>query len=330
MRRWWLPGLCIAAACLACGIALIPGWRATAFGISRREPFVDGRPVSFWSEALRSQNAADYGRATNVLSSAGAVAVPILVGDLQDEDPLFRMHLSTALARIGAPAVPELVGALEHANPYVRAGAARALGEIGPAARAAIPALITELTDQYRFVVLASATALQRIGSDSIGPLCEALRDRDNSERIMITGIFGRMGADAGDAAPALSAALTDSDANLRGAAAEALAAIGPPAKASIPALTRALDDAEPRVRLYAAAALWEVQREPDLPVRCLLTLVKTGSRPTRLLALRELQDMGPAAKSAVAIVRAACSDPDVAVVVAAKRALQKIDPAVK
>src|SRR5579885_3404688 len=147
MRRWWLPGLCVAAASLACAIAVMPGWRTTAFGIAHCEPFVAGRPVSYWSEALRSENAADYGRATNALSLAGPVVVPILVGDLQDEDPLFRMHVSTALARIGAAAVPQLVAALKHANPYVRSGAARALGEIGPTARVAIPALITDLAD---------------------------------------------------------------------------------------------------------------------------------------------------------------------------------------
>lgn len=126
-----------------------------------------GRTLSQWIAALRSEQLPLRVRAITALSEAGpaaSVAVPALPGVFREREASPLQPLAAmALARVGVRAIPQLERALAHESPQTRAGAALALGLIGRPAYGTAPALRRLLLDRDRLVRTAAAGVLRGI-----------------------------------------------------------------------------------------------------------------------------------------------------------------------
>jgi HEAT repeat protein len=209
------------------------------------------------------------------LGARAKVALPTLLGALQDEDPYVRLVAASALLRIdrslgikaGVPVLNELLksekshrhlevmGVLRELGPEagmtaaalgqvlstssqdleMHQQAALTLAEIGPESRAAIPALRGALGDSPIITRMAAARALWQAG-------CQR------------------------EAAPIVMKALKDPDNEVRKVAAETLGKIGPKARMVVPELRSMLQDKKAPMRADLALALWRVGKEGDCP----------------------------------------------------------------
>jgi HEAT repeat protein len=153
----------------------------------------------------------------------------------------------------------------------------------------------------------------------------------------------------------ALAKAASDGDPEVRYRSIAVLSKIGPTAKASLPALKTALQDSEKQVRLRAALSICKIDprdrsfepvlisamREGDgktlrevgemganagFAVPTLTALLGHGSPQVRVLAANDLAQIGPAAASATASLKAAKQDSNPRVMRAAEAALERIE----
>jgi vesicle coat complex subunit len=207
-----------------------------ALACGKKEPLHEGKPASYWKEAL------------------------------QDQDPKVRKHAITALGGLKVKeAVPQLTAALTDRDDEVRAKAAEALWSLGPESKEAVPALVPLLKDRSASVRLNAAGALGEIGPDArdaLPALKDALKDSDAYVRAQAATSLGKFGPEAGSAVGALAEALQDRDKNVRVAAAYALAELGPAAKAALPALKEAAKSKDGDVRSAVGTALKAVEKE--------------------------------------------------------------------
>jgi HEAT repeat protein len=209
-------------------------------------------------EALRVGRPGPFGASggpvfMEAIRAIGALAVPVLVDALSDDDPRMRLYIVDLLHQIGEPdAVLALTGALRDPEWRVRWRAADALGRLG--SDAAVPDLVEMLSDSSKDVRISAAWALGKIGHGAAVPgLIRLLHDRDWRVRWGAAEALWEIGEAA---VPALIATLSEPDEYVRRAAIRALAEIG---EAAIPALITALGDANWDVRWSAAAALQEI-----------------------------------------------------------------------
>src|SRR5262249_26464240 len=118
------------------------------------EPWVDGRPLSWWMKALRYPSTPGRRKAAEVLG-----------------------HLRCP----AQPAVPLLIKAREAADAEVCAKAAQALGLIGPEAKQAVPALTRVAKQKKGLARVNAALALWRIDArneTSVPALVCALQEK--------------------------------------------------------------------------------------------------------------------------------------------------------
>jgi HEAT repeats len=157
------------------------------------------------------------------------------IGQLQDQDPFFRLEAVQALEHIGPKdnaVVCALARMLKDRNEGVRIATALALGRFGPDAASAIPELIGCLKDQHRYV---RVHAIRTVGN--IGPSDPAVL-------------------------PAVLAALQDEEPVVRRVALEALGTMGPRAKIALHAIRNAQKDSNPEVRQEAIDVLKKIDRQ--------------------------------------------------------------------
>ncbi|MBI5960146.1 MAG: HEAT repeat domain-containing protein [Chloroflexi bacterium] len=226
----------------------------------------------------------------------GALAVPVLVDALGDEDVRMRLHVVDLLRELGeSESVIALAGALRDPEWRVRWKAADALGRLG--SPAAVPDLVSMLTDNAKDVQIAAAWALGKIKHESAVPgLVKLLRDREWRVRWAAAEALWEIGEVA---VPGLLETLRDPDEYVRRAAVRALAEIGEPA---IPELIRTLSDTNWDVRWSAAAALQEIG---NLAVPALVTTLTDQSWQTAWAAAETLKRIGtPEAMQAVEVWR--------------------------
>jgi HEAT repeat protein len=163
-------------------------------------------------------------------------AVAKLTAGLQDPIPTLRVDYLWALAAIGpdaADAVPEIMNAMADNVPSVRYAACFAAGSIGPPASAAVPALEKNLQDRDEFLQFNSAWALARINPRGEGVGNECLKP--------------------------LLQGLKHSDPRVRIEAAQTLALLGPAARAGLDTLRESLRDEDEGVRKAATDALQKI-----------------------------------------------------------------------
>src|SRR5262249_18771541 len=142
-------------------------------GWLKREAFFRGRPVAYWSKALRNPDPNLQLEARKTLREGGTQAVPVLAELLQEgagdgwSAAEVRWECAEGLGQSGPeprPAVPVPIAALQAPDPHVRTVVITTLGEIGPDARQAIPGLIERLQGDQRQV---AARALSRFKADA-------------------------------------------------------------------------------------------------------------------------------------------------------------------
>jgi HEAT repeat protein len=337
MAKRLLLGLGIVAVIGLGVVLLVPACRAVVLGFLGGERFQDGRPLSYWVEALGDDDKADRQRATQALARLGPEAkgaVPRLVElALREGDAA----ASQALRAIDPEAaVPRFTEALADPDPRVRERAATALFQLGPAAKAAVPALGRAAKDPDVDVRGKAFAALQAIGPAAVPALVEALQANDPEARLDALHALQEFSSGAKDAVPAVLVLLKDPDRRVRHEAADALRRVGPEARAAVPALLAAVEDADLNVRRQALLALAAIGVKPEQDAAALEAAVphfvaafqnrelEPGARQT---AVRLLGGIGPLAKAAVPALLEAARGGDGALGTAAREAAKKIDP---
>jgi HEAT repeat protein len=185
---------------------------------------------------------------------------------LRTADPEGRREAAMALCHIEDKAVISiLVGGLDDKEPMVRAAVVTALGQRGDSS--VVPAIVSRLSsDKEVFVRKAAAYALGRLsGNEATKALIAALNDKDLEVRGAAAVSLGEH-ADAMTITP-LSTALSDKSDFVRARAAAALGVIGPSAAAAVPTLITLLkSDPDSEVKRQVATALGSIGDRSALP----------------------------------------------------------------
>jgi hypothetical protein len=188
-------------------LLVVPYSRDALLSVMRREPWVGGRPLSTWIEALEDADPDRRHEAIDALGELGpeaAPAIPALAEVAHNATIGTRSWaISEGLGRIGRPAVPVLCELLDDRS--VRTVVICTLGQMGPQAEEAVPRLIPCLKDELWLT------------------------------RVMTAATLGKIGPPARAAVPALKACLHNQDSAFRQEAALALRKIDPNAAQAVP-----------------------------------------------------------------------------------------------
>jgi HEAT repeat protein len=333
-KRFWI-WLCIL---LLVGVAVVftvPMTRLMVLGLLQGERFHNYRPLSYWVWAIGNGDQNTRRQAAQALASIGPDArpvVPQLVEQALLED---NPAIAQALLRIDPDAaVTAFAKALTESDPRVRERAATALFQLGPQAKAALPALAAAAKDANPGVLEKVFKALERIGPEAAPALGAALAIEDTESRLGALHALQELGPGAKAAVPAIQAVLKDKDERVRHEAADALGRIGPAATAATPALLEAVADKNLNVVRQALMALEKVGLAPDqfatelqAAVPAFVAAFENNELESnaRVLAVRLLGQMGPAAAAAVPALQQAAKGG--ALASAAQDALRKIGP---
>ena len=182
------------------------------------------RNLNHESESFRRKTAAALGR----IGSPAQLAIPTLIEVLAfDESPAVRDAAETALAGIGQPALPALMHLLGDEDPELRQRGARALGAIKKPAAAAVPKLRERLKDadpHVRFAVAKSLWEIQGTAGDSLPVFVETLKSPDRQLRMQAFRVLTtELGEKAAPARENLRKLKAHPDASVRQAAQRAL-----------------------------------------------------------------------------------------------------------
>jgi HEAT repeat protein len=230
--------------------------------------------------------------------------------------------------------VSVLAAALKDPHAGTRAAAAQTLGLLGADAELALPNLLAALQNKEldSFTRIYAAQAISRLdvgGLKAIPALVAVLTDKDQDLRKAAAEAIGRYGTIAQPAAVDLGKALVnkDNDVEVRRAAVVALGKMGAEAKDAWPNVHLAFKDADSSVRYQAVRVAGNLAKD-NLKIVPVLADVceKDTNLETRMAAIEELAQLGPAAKEAVEkLKKLASEDSQVAVRKAADAALKKI-----
>jgi hypothetical protein len=195
-------------------VVVLPGPRWTVLGYLRREPFYEGRPISYWRGQLAANLDAigqgsepdETGRA---FKSFGGRGVPTLADALKDGDRLVRRRAATLLGKLGpqaAEAVPALVDALQDSDHEVGYQAILAFEKIGPEASSAIPALneVAHGTGPNRIYAVHAIWRLERRAATVLPLLVSGLREQHSFAPEQSLDVLDELADDARGAIPAL------------------------------------------------------------------------------------------------------------------------------
>jgi HEAT repeat protein len=310
-------------------------------GLLQNEAFYDGKPTGYWVSALKKRGyfgsegpPRDVG---NILSKAGAAAVPVLVDMLREEDDEVRVKALLALCAMKPGEAAAAVSALEN----------------------------TLINEEAEFHLQLASWALVKADQEAairafIGVL---ERGRTAKSRVLAATALGNLGQRAGAAVDAVRVALDDEDLRVRVGAARALWQIerqvdtkllltlaqgeepvcghppfsmpvwkelGPEAQAAVPGLLQALQSPDETIRLCATIALGHMGQSilAKEAVRALATRLKDSSIAVRRGAACALGKMGPKAAEAVPALIEVLQDIDRDTRVAAALSLGDLGPA--
>ena len=256
--------------------------------------------ILFWSARYLSQYpaiAASRGlKARSVLERVDATRLLVQIG-IQDGDI----------------AIPALIGALEDPDTEVRDAAARALrpivleavrsGTADKAVRAATAALVRSLNDPQPVVRITAATALGSFAVPKrsveviayppmVAALATLLSDRDDGVRVAAVHALALAGPLVQISPPDhLIAALKDESVTVRAAAIEALDKFACSLDPWLPFLIQSMEQDEPQMRVACARAFY--RRQPPAfsiaAVPALIAALKSRERIVRAQATRAL-----------------------------------------
>jgi HEAT repeat protein len=281
----------------------------------------------------------------NVLGAigpAGRPAAPDLVELLKERNLPNRHLVVGALRSIGGAdptkLVPLLMDLARMVQPYERPAVLDLLGDQGSAAADAVPILLEELRKPQGSAPGAAyeqaARALGKISPERArkegAPLVTKWME-PGPNQMFGARLMCLLDPSNKEAMTMLRRALTDKDPAHwfpRHQAAEALGALGPPARDAASELTEALKAKQAQVRMSAAYALWRINPKDSEPAVAALTDLLEPGNPTflRVQVIRHLQEMGTAAKPALATLRRLQSDQDLPLRYQATTAVKAIE----
>lgn len=277
-------------------------------------------------DGLRSTVGSTRRLAAAELSRMVTDVAPYLANSLDDEDPMLRRGVITALAQVETLLNGIVTASIDDTDVEVRSIAATA---ISARDETVVPALIRALEDDQIEVRRAAATALGRLGApaaESVPRLVDLLDDSDTECRRVAAIALGRIGIAAKSAAPRLSESLSNDESPVRIAAAESLAAIGYSDPEIIAALCTTIHDDDSAVRRHAIRTTgWLGVGWPEC-VPALQTALRSDDPGTREFACNALENFGPIAKPAVDDLKQCLKDRSPSVRKSVITALARID----
>lgn len=303
--------------------------------------------------------------AVAVLQRCGRLALPELIGALQDKDAVVRQQAIQSFATLPPDAqaiLPALTAALRDDDAYVRAGAVAALVRYVGQQPSVFPLVRSAAKDTDPKVRLTAMAVLSRFGVPAVPFLIDAMRDPDPEVWRKIIEVLREMEVPTKTLQPLLTRALKDDDANLRQGAAYALSrfgadavpallevmkdpdpnvqwaavdtldTIGPPARKAVAALARAAaTNPSPKIRRGALTALVTIhgfaqhREKPTKAVPGLIELLDDPDADIRWGAIQTLAAIGPSARNAVPPLTRLLEDKNPSVVESARYALRRI-----
>jgi HEAT repeat protein len=225
-------------------VAVLPGPRWTVIGYLRREPFHEGRPISYWRGQLAANvddiaQGSEPDETARAFKSFGSRGVPVLAGALKDGDAITRRRAATLLGKLGpqaAEAVPALVDALHDDDGAVRHAAILALDGIGPEAASAVPALnaVARGAGRNRIYAVRAIWHIEHQAGTVLPFLIAGLRDKEDDFCDQSLEVLGELRDDAREAIPALVAVCRDASFFTRERAHDLLRRLDPEGAATI------------------------------------------------------------------------------------------------
>jgi len=185
--------------------------------------------------------------------------------------------------------------------------------------------LISQLADSNVEVRRSAARALEEkpnAEERTITALAKSSADKDTEVRYRSIAVLGKIGPAAKAGLPVLKNALQDSEKHVRLRAAFSIATIDPRDHCFEPVLIAALREGDGKTLLEVG----EMGADAVFAVPTLTALLGNAAPQVRVLAANDLAEIGPAAKSATAALRAAKQDSNPRVKRAAEAALAKIE----
>lgn len=244
----------------------IPYWKAQATSKTPKDRKAAVEALSALGEAvavasLLADNEADVRTAAiQVLRKSGTQAVPQLIAEARKGWPGGSPSMD-GLVAIGDPAVPDLIRQLRDQEPLVLMGASLTLGRIGPPAKAAIPDLarIGRITgyDSWPGPAIFALAQIDAERKTSVPVVAEAIDSGEAGVRKWARMSLEKIGTKA---IPLLIEILQNPHARGRSGAARALGRLGSEAKSALPALKQALNDQDRNIRFEAKFAIEKIE----------------------------------------------------------------------
>ncbi|QDU40986.1 HEAT repeat protein [Maioricimonas rarisocia] len=294
-----LIGLLVVAAAVVWLEPTRVGW-----GLVTGEAFYEGRPTSYWRNALAGPADA-RAEAEAALQNGGNEAVPVLTelaaGKAGDdwkgsEVRILALDMLGAIGPDASEAIPVVTAALEDEDGHLRSVAAVNLPKIGAEAEQAVPALTKLAAMDPRPEVIRAISVYREEAASSLPVLVKILEDHahDTETRWNAARTLGKLGPRGVQAVEVLVRCLKDEESTVREHSAEALGDIGPPAVTTVPDLVSVLDDPATRVRRDAVRSLGQVGPEAKAAVPQIVPLLDDPEQMVRDATATTLEILAP------------------------------------
>jgi hypothetical protein len=268
-----------------------PAHRAFVSLIRARDPRA-GAHLRGVLERLAPAPKSGWQRMLGVLWAGGSVAIPSSVWAVLDHVGPWAVGCLAPLVRLMAIATDHKIAVID------------AVGRHGDAAAIAVPALRAQLAACPRVVTHVLGT-LGPLAIEALGDVQRALQHDDVYVRVNAARAVWRIGGRADLAVPALRRELmAPAKGHSRSRALEAIAELGPVASDVAPLLPPLFDD-DDWVSSRSAIAYWHITRDAERVVEVLVDR-HVEAVPRGFEAVRCLAKVGPAARAALPLLRAA------------------------
>jgi HEAT repeat protein len=280
-------------------------------------PMAHGKPLQYWIDALKDEEALVREEGILVLTDLGPAAkdaLPELTKLLKDPNLPVRVKAATALFRIdrqqGKNAVPALCDGVKQGNSTERIQAIQLLGQIGPDAKDACTTLLETLNETDGNLRNTASFALNQIGEAAVPPLKDALKHKEAAMRQVAAETLGRMGPKAKDASDALKDRLKDDDGLTRVKAAQALWFIERQIEVTVPVLGEGMKDKDVNVRRAASLALLQLQPRPKETLPIFTAALKDEDAVTRVQAAQAVWEINHKVDEVLPVLLGVVKDP--------------------
>jgi hypothetical protein len=246
------------------GVAGIIAWQ----GFALREPRYEGRPLSFWLKAYRSddgraripdERAAMQHKADEALGKAGTNAIPVLFGMIRAKDSRLKIAAMNLLKRQRIVKI-QFTSAVE-LNYQGWTG----FYKLGLGGRDVLPQLMeiaNEGPTPSRFAV-AEVACISRSAKEAIPPLLQWATNADPWVRYEALPAFTYDHDEPEKVVPLLTVALRDPSPSVQNIAIQALGTFGPHARSAVPALLDFLNTSQNGANNYdVSVVLKEIDPE--------------------------------------------------------------------